>query len=105
MMPATAVVAATGSTCFVPAARAATSFIRVSAVSRRMYETRIARAIDQKIAVIVVKPSRRKTMIANSDVYWNQYRAVSCQNPGASSAICRAPIRRASTSIMSRMPR
>jgi hypothetical protein len=28
--------------------------------------------IDQKTAVIVVKPSRRNTMIANRLVYWYQ---------------------------------
>ena len=70
-----------------------------------MYETAIATMIDQKTAVIVEKPAMRKAMIAKSDVYWYQYRAVSAQNPGASSAISRAPSRRASTSIMRRMPR
>src|SRR5881296_3062130 len=69
-MPATAVVAPTGSTCFVPAASAFTSFVGLSDVSRLMYETRIATTIDQNTAVIVEKPATRKTMIAKSDVYW-----------------------------------
>ena len=104
-IPATAVVAPTGRTCFVPAASAFTSLLGESDVSRRMYETSIATMIDQKTAVIVEKPATRKTMIANSDVYWYQYRFVSSQKPGASSAMARAPSRRASISIVSRMPR
>src|SRR5207249_9817694 len=59
-IPATAVVAPTGRTCFVPAASAFTSFVGESEVSRRMYETRIATMIDQKTAVIVEKPATRK---------------------------------------------
>src|SRR6266550_4460416 len=71
-IPATAVVAPTGRTCFVPAASALTSLLGDNDVSRRMYETSIATMIDQKTAVIVEKPATRKTMIANSDVYWYQ---------------------------------
>ncbi len=72
MIPATAVVAATPSTCRVPAANASMSRRSESAVSRRMYETRIATRIDQKTAVIVVNPRKRNTMIANRLVYWYQ---------------------------------
>ena len=71
-IPATAVVAPTGKTCFVPAASAFTSFVGVSEVSRRTYETTIATMIDQNTAVIVENPAMRKAMIANSDVYWYQ---------------------------------
>ena len=71
-IPATAVVAPTGRTCFVPAASAATSLDGESEVSRRMYETRMATRMDQKIAVIVENPATRKMMIAKSDVYWYQ---------------------------------
>ena len=104
-MPATAVVAAIERTCRVPADSAAISFRGVSEVSLRMYGTTIARRIDQKIAVIVLNPSSRNAMIANSDVYWYQYRFVSHQNPGASRTIGCAFKRRASISIVSRMPR
>src|SRR6267143_4957055 len=71
-MPATAVVAPMGRTCFVPAAIAFTSLVGLSEVSRLMYETRIATTIDQNTAVIVENPAMRKTMIAKSDVYWYQ---------------------------------
>src|SRR5581483_5555547 len=72
MMPATAVVAATPSTCFVPDASASTSLGSESAVSLLTYETRTASTIDQKTAVIVVKPMTRNTMIAKRLVYWYQ---------------------------------
>src|SRR5437773_4629048 len=75
MIPATAVVAATPSTCFVPEANAATILRNDSAVSRRMYDTAIAVTIDQNTAVIVVNPTSRNAMIAKRLVYWYQYRA------------------------------
>src|SRR5947208_3271949 len=55
-----------------PPVIAFTSLFRLSEVSRRMYETRIATTIDQNTAVIVEKPATRKTMIAKSDAYWYQ---------------------------------
>src|SRR5437867_3074309 len=69
-IPATAVVAPTGRTCFVPAASAFTSLVGASEVSRRTDETRLARMIAQYTAVLLEQPATRKTIIANSDVYW-----------------------------------